>query len=92
MNLLFLARCLTIYFLVVVANSIAQGNHSIGGFFDLKRSHDLIEQTVEGIKLENEQIDTELTRISSSSDYANKVLRDKYHLIEEDEELIFFDD
>lgn len=92
MKSLIASRLLVVLFLLVLVNSIIRGKHSIGGFFDLKKSHDLIEKTVEGLKSENELLETEISRISHSSDYAKKVLRDKYHIIEENEELIFFDD
>jgi cell division protein FtsB len=92
MNPLFVARMLVVFFLCVVLNGIIRGTHSVSGFFDLKKSHDLIEQTVEALKSENEGLETEISRILNSKDYANKVLRDKYHIIDKDEELIFFDD
>ena len=92
MNLITVSRLLIVFFLCVVLNGIIRGNQSVKGFFDLKKSHDGLEQTVENLKIENESLETEITRIMNSREYANKVLRDKYHIIEENEELIFFDD
>ena len=92
MDPLILARALIIYFLLVTLNGMIQGKQSIKGFFALKESHDLLFKTVEDLKNENETLETEITRITESADYANKVLRDKFHLVEENEELIFFDD
>ena len=92
MNPMLASRLLVMTFLLVILNSIIQGKHSISGFFNLKKSHDILDRTVEGLKSENESLETEISRISNSSDYAKKVLRDKFHLIEDNERLIFFDD
>lgn len=92
MNPIVAARTLVLGFLVVLTNGVVQGDYSIKGFFDLKRSHDLLEHTVEVLKAENEALETEIYRIENSKDYAKRVLRDKFHYMKEGEELIFFDD
>ncbi len=76
----------------VVVSGILRGGSSIGGYFDLKKSHQVLSQTVAGLRQENDELAGEIERIRKSPSYAKKVLRDKYHVTEPDEDIVFFTD
>ncbi|MGC5189163.1 septum formation initiator family protein, partial [Escherichia coli] len=62
------------------------------GYFEIKKSREVLRQTVASLEQENETLAGEFERIRTSPSYARKVLRDKYHLTEEGEDIIFFAD
>src|SRR4051794_32686404 len=76
--------------MVIVNLGMLRGGSSISGYFDLKKSRDTLGQTVGNLKKENEEISAEIMRLKSSPSYAKKVLRDKYHVTEPDEDIVFF--
>ena len=78
---------------VVVLNiGMIRGKSSVQTYFDLKKSRKILEKTVAGLKEENQRLNQEIMRLRESPSYARKVLRDKYHLTEENEDIIFFAD
>ena len=74
----------------VVSLGLLRGSSSIAGYFALKKSDAVLQQTVANLKKENEDLSNEILRIKSSPSYAQKVLRDKYHVTEPDEDIVFF--
>jgi len=77
---------------VVISLGLIRGSSTIGTYYELKRSRELLRQTVAGLERENESIASEIEKIRTSSSYARKVLRDKYHLTEANEDIVFFAD
>ena len=69
-----------------------RGENSFGTWFELKNSLNILQNTVRSLKQQNERLRTEIYKIRSSSAYAQKVLKDKYHLTDEKEEIIFLAD
>jgi cell division protein FtsB len=59
-------------------------------FLELEKSRGVLSTAVDKLKEENELIAEELNKIKSSPSYAKKILRDKYHVMDEDEDIIFF--
>jgi cell division protein FtsB len=76
----------------VIVAGMVRGSSSINGYFDLKKSQLVLSQTVAGLSRENNELSSEIERIRNSPSYAKKVLRDKYHVTEPDEDIIFFTD
>ena len=76
--------------LAVVSLGLLRGSSSIAGYYELKKSRQVLRQTVDNLKKENEGLANEILRIKSSPSYAKKVLRDKYHVTEPDEDIVFF--
>lgn len=75
---------------VVMNIGIFRGPSGVNDFLELEKSREILSRAVESLRLENEGISEEITRIKSSPSYAKKILRDKYHVTEEDEDIIFF--
>ncbi len=75
---------------LVIGVGMVRGESSVKGYFDLRKSRDVLKQTVEGLKTENTSLNDEIMRIKKSPSYARKVLRDKYHVTDEDEDIVFF--
>jgi cell division protein FtsB len=69
---------------------IFRGPSGVNDYIELEKSRDVLSKAVENLKTENEAISEEINRIKSSPQYARKILRDKYHVTEEDEDIIFF--
>jgi cell division protein FtsB len=69
-----------------------RGQTSIFDYFRLRKSQDILEGTIGKLKASNEDLSEEIRKIKSSPDYARKVLRDKYHITDPNEKIIFFAD
>lgn len=77
---------------MVLTIGIMRGQSSISLYFELRKSRDTLRETVEGLRRENVALEDEITRLRNSKSYARKTLRDKYHLTDPDENIIFFAD
>jgi cell division protein FtsB len=84
-----LVYCLAVSVLLI---GTLRGESSIFDYFKLRKSQDVLEATVDKLKSGNEDLSDEIRRIKSSPAYARKVLRDKYHVTDENEKIIFFAD
>ncbi len=77
---------------IVLFIGTMRGETSIYDYFKLKKSRDILEATVDKLKASNEDLSEEIRKIKGSPDYARKVLRDKYHVTDGNEKIIFFAD
>ena len=84
-----LVYCLAVSVLLM---GTLRGETSIFDYFKLRKSQDVLEATVDKLKSSNEDLTEEIRKIKGSPDYARKVLRDKYHVTETNEKIIFFAD
>ncbi len=80
------------YAAVVLAIGIFRGDHSIGRYFELRESREILTKTVGDLQSENTALSKEIVKLKQSKGYARKVLRDKFHITDEDEKIIFFAD
>lgn len=78
---------LTICMLLV---GIIQGKISFADYWLLKEKRDLYAQKVKNLEEETQELELEIERVSYSKQYARKILREKYHLLEENEKIFFF--
>lgn len=69
-----------------------RGQSSIFDYFKLRKSQDILESTINKLTASNENLSEEIRKIKNSPDYARKVLRDKYHVTDPNEKIIFFAD
>lgn len=74
----------------VIALAMFRGESSIDGYWTLVKSRDVLRGTVGQIAAENAAIQNEIIKLKESPNYARKVLRDKYHVVEQDENIVFF--
>ena len=61
-------------------------------YFKLQESRNILLETITKLEQETLLLEEEIHKIKNSKSYVHKILRDKYHLINEDEEIIFFAD
>jgi cell division protein FtsB len=83
-------RLLAWFAIVVLVVGVFRGQSSIGTYFQLKESAAKLQTVVSDLEADNRAMQLEIDRIKSSKSYARKVLRDKYHVLEGDEKIIFF--
>ena len=84
------ASVLLFAFIAVITNGMIQGKTQFTTYFKLRKSEDVLSAAVEKLESENRQLELEINKINESPDYARKVLRDKYHVTEEGERILFF--
>ena len=85
-------RILLFVVMAILLFGTARGEKSFDKYFDLKRSKDVLRQSIVNLRSENQKIGEEIAKIKSSSDYAQKILRDRYHIKDQNENIIFFAD
>lgn len=83
---------LLVFGAVVLNIGMFRGESSISDFFELQKSKETLARTVHTLERENKDLDQEIVRLKKSKAYAKKILRDKYHLTDENENIIFFAD
>lgn len=69
---------------------MARGGRTISNYFALTGSRDLLEKTVDELEIETQKLANEIHNIKSSKRYAEKVLKDRYHVTDQNESIIFF--
>jgi cell division protein FtsB len=79
-------------FSMLMIFSVFNGEHSLKNYFTLKKTKIKFEQRVAKLQSEVDDFQNEITKIKESKEYARKVLRDKYHTIDKNEKIVFFDD
>jgi cell division protein FtsB len=87
-----LFRALLISALIILVLGTARGEQSIKKYFELKNSRDILKSSLDQIKAQNSQLQDEIYKIKNSPQYAEKILRDRYHIKDQDENIIFFAD
>ena len=77
---------------LVIVIGILRGETSIARYFSLSKSRLILREAVTSLKTENESLTEELSRIKESKAYARKVLREKYHVTDDGEKIIYYAD
>lgn len=85
-------RLLILFGIVVLATGIVRGRSSISHSYHLERNANILRRQIAQLVAENVVLEAEITRMKESSSYARKVLRDKYHLLDNGENIMFFAD
>lgn len=85
-------RFLVIFGIAVLGFGTIRGDNTFASFFSLRESRKILTETVDSLRNENKNLAEEINKIKSSPAYARKVLREKYHLTEENEKIVFFAD
>ena len=88
---IFWRRLLIIYFFVVLINGLMQGGENFTNYSQLKKKRDVLSKAVGDLQKQNTKLNTEIERISNSSEYAKKVFKEKYHILEQNEQIYFFE-
>ena len=74
----------------VIVLGVCRGETAFSRYWQLKSSRAVLEKTVDALRVENAALSDEIARLKESPAYARKVLRDKYHVTEPDEDIVFF--
>ena len=77
---------------LVLLVGVIRGESPFTRYFKLSESQEILNETVEGLEREIAQISAEIERIEKSPSYAEKILRDKYHVTDKNESIVFFAD
>jgi cell division protein FtsB len=77
---------------LVLVLGMVRGDQTLLNYFRLLESRDVLAETVESLEKENEALRYEMKKIRHSPNYARRVLREKYHVTEPNEKIIFFAD
>ena len=85
-------RVLLVVVVAILLFGTARGEKSFAKYFDLKRSKDVLYQSITSLRTENQKLGEEIAKIKNSPEYAQKILRDRYHVKEQNENIIFFAD
>ena len=85
-------RLLLIFGIIVLLTGIWRGKSSMAHSFHLERNASILRQHITQLTQENQQLAQEILKLKNSKSYAKKVLRDKYHLVDTDENIVFFGD
>lgn len=84
------ALLLLVFAALMLLVGIFRGDSSYAQFLELQQSRVVLENVVTSLRHQNQELLTEISKIKESPDYARKVYRDKYHLVEEGESIVFF--
>ncbi len=85
-------QIILVSFTAVLIIGISRGKTGIKDFFTLRQSRDVLANAVNKLDLENKTLKDEVMKIKKSKSYARKILRDKYHVVDSDETIVFFPD
>ena len=77
-------------FLLVIGLRVTRGDSSFSDYYALIHNRQTIEEAVAELRVKNDQLREEIVKIKTSKDYARKILRDKYHVLEDNERIMFF--
>jgi cell division protein FtsB len=82
--------------LVLIAMTLVIGNwrgeNVLATYFSLIESRNNLEKAVGKLEAESEDLQNEVVKITTSKSYADRILKDKYHITGEGERIIFFAD
>jgi len=77
---------------LVLGFGLVRGEQSVFHYLQLRKSEVVLEQALHQLEAENARLEAEIERIKGSPSYAKRVLRDKFHVTDENERIIFFTD
>lgn len=77
---------------LVIGLGMIRGASSVEGYLALIKSRDVLRSTVTHLENENNNLREEILKLRESPYYARKILRDKYHIVENGEDIVFFAD
>lgn len=69
-----------------------RGESSLQTYVELQRSQEVLGKTVNKLEDENRSLSQEIYKLKNSKEYARRVLRDKYHVTDADESIVYFAD
>lgn len=86
----FYLRLLIIFGIVILMTGIIRGRSTVTRTYQLEHSAEILREQLDQLTTENKKLSTEITKIKNSKSYARKVLRDRYHFLDNNENIVFF--
>lgn len=86
-----IAHLLTVFFYTVLMIGILRGERSLSDYLALKHKRQVLQTAVDSLTDEIHHLSSEIHRIEHSPEYAKRILRDKYHILGNGEQMILFD-
>lgn len=83
-------RFLIIFGILVLVVGIIRGRSTVTRTYRLERSAEVLREQINQLVTENKKLSAEITKIENSKSYARKVLRDRYHFLDHNENIVFF--
>ena len=77
---------------VVISTAIIRGGTPVKAYFQLRQSRDILQRSNQDLVRENSALSLEIEKIEQSSSYAKRLLKEKYHVLEPGEKIVFFED
>lgn len=84
------SMALLVFSIVVLNIGIMRGESSLERYLELRKSRNILDEAVNNLDKDTSDLKQEIQKLRNSPTYAKKVLRDKYHVTEENEDIIFF--
>lgn len=81
-----------IAFSAILLVGIVRGSIDTLRYFDLKKSFNELKQATHNLRKENQEIELEVHKIKTSPQYAKKILKDRFHMTEDNENIVFLED
>ena len=75
---------------LTLACGLLRGQFGIVDYFSLRKTKETLLHRIKELKQKNMEVSREIEKIKKSPSYARKVLKDRYHVTEADEHIIFF--
>ena len=88
---LWLTLILSFGFLVLAMGTI-RGGTGVDSYLKLKKSREVLRAATEDLARQNDNLNSEISKIEQSAGYAERILRDKYHQKDQGERIVFFPD
>ena len=77
---------------LVLSIGMIRGKTGMKTYFELRQSELILARTTSKLEQDIQNLRREIAKIENSREYVRKVLRDKYHEMNDDEEFFFFKD
>ena len=85
-------RIIVLMSISVLLVGIFRGENPYKRYWELIDSKIILQDAVEDLSTDVDHLTLEIKRIEKSPSYARRVFRDKYHITEENESIVFFAD
>ena len=85
-------RFFIVYAGFILIMAMLRGEIGVSDYFRLDKSRLILLSALNNLEAEQAYLKDEITKLTMSKEYALKVLKDRYHIVGENEYIIFFND
>ena len=77
---------------ITLVAGILKTRNNISSYIALNKSCQVLEKTIQELEQDIRGLEEEILRINQSKSYVSKLLKDRYHIVNENEEILFLAD